>query len=374
MAAVIRQSGISVRGARPGEGRAIASLWRELWDAHENWGGYRASHDARVYEELAARLDEDARVRASHPVLGRHVHLVASNGAGVSGQVEGWFERHGVETTTPFTCEVRSLIVTSKERKSGAGRALLDGLAATALGLARGAQVVLAAEVLQPNPAYTFYEKVGYTPISWSTRIDARPAAPGYQDLHPPENPSGVAKSSATATPPRRSFPLEEFSARLAHPRDALAVAVLESSLASRRRSLGDLRYDRPRAVDAVFVGAIAAHLGTVGQNPQDPVEVVASDRHGNVRASASFAVGTLEPPFIPSRRAVMGRFALDPALDARLLIPPLINFGKKLANERSVPYIELTDLSPPGTPAYQATLDAKATPWSRIYCKLATP
>src|ERR1700679_3949671 len=124
MAAVIRQSGISVRGARPGEGRVIASLWRKLWDAHENWGGYRASHDARVYEELAGRLDEDERVRASHPVLGRHVHLVASNGTGVSGQVEGWFERHGVETTTPFTCEVRSLIVTSKERKSGAGRAL----------------------------------------------------------------------------------------------------------------------------------------------------------------------------------------------------------------------------------------------------------
>jgi GNAT superfamily N-acetyltransferase len=356
MAAVIRTSRVAVRGARPGEGRAIAGLWRELWDAHENWGGYRASHDARVYEELAGRLDEDARVRASHPVLGRHVHLVAASGATVTGQVEGWFERHGIETTTPFTCEVRSLIVRSGERKSGAGRALLDALASTALGLARGAHVVLAAEVLDPNPAYTFYEKIGYAPVSWSTRIDARP---------PPTAPvsPGVSKASS-----------HDFSARVAHPRDALAVAVLESSLATRRRSLGDIRYDRPRAVDATFVGAIAAHLGTVGQGPHDPVEVVASDRNGNVRGSASFAVGNLEAPFVPSRRAVMGRFALDPALDPRILIGPMVTFGKRLARERSVPFIELTDLTPPGTPTYQATLEATAVPWSRIYCKIASP
>jgi GNAT superfamily N-acetyltransferase len=359
MAAVIRASGVAVRGARPGEGRAIAALWRELWDAHEGWGGYKASHDVRVYEELAGRLDEDARVRASHPVLGRHVHLVASDGVLIKGQVEGWFERHGGETTTPYTCEVRSLIVRSGERKSGAGRALLDGLAATALGLARGAQVVLAAEVLEPNPAHRFYEKMGYAPVSWSTRIDARPLAfpsPPWRERDRDRDRTG-----------------HECTARIAHPRDALAVAVLESSLAVRRRSLGDVRYDRPRAVDATFVGAIAAHLGTIGQGREDPVEVVASDRSGNVRGSASFAVGTLEAPFVPSRRAVMGRFALDPALDPRTLISPLVAFGRRLAAERSVPFIELTDLPPPGTPPYQATLEASAVPWSRIYCKLAS-
>jgi GNAT superfamily N-acetyltransferase len=365
MAAVMRDNGILVRGARPGEGHAIAGLWRELWDAHENWGGYRASHDERVYDELAGRLDEDARVRASHPVLGRHVHLVASDGHALLGQVEGWFERHGIETTTPYTCEVRSLIVTAKGRKGGTGRALLDALAATALGLARGGQVVLAAEVLQPNPASAFYEKVGYSPVSWSTRIEVRAPQAGPQEVPPPHLGGRGAVNNAH---------LEPFPARFAHPRDALAVAVLESSLASRRRSTGDVRYDRPRAVDATFVGAIAAHLGSIGQNPLDPVEVVVTDRAGNVRASSSFAVGTLESPFVPSRRAVMGRFALDPALDPGLLILPLLQFGKKLALERSVPYIELTDLTRPGTPAYQATLDAKASPWSRIYCKTVTP
>ena len=349
MAAVIRMSGVSVRGARPGEGRAIAALWRELWDAHEQWGGYSASHDAHVYDELAVRLDEDARVRCSHPVLGRHVHLVASSGGMIAGQVEGWFERHGVETTTPFTCEVRSLIVAARERKEGAGRALLDALATTALGLARGGHVVLAAEVLQPNPASVFYEKVGYATVSWATRGEANPAS--------------------QAAPPSGGF-----AARVAQPKDALAVAILEASLAARRRSLGDTRYDRPRAVDATFVNAIAAHLASSPAGPQDPVEIVASDRHGNVRASASFAVGSLEVPFVPSRRAVLGRFAVDPALDPRPLILPLVALAKRLAAQRSAPFIELTDLTPPGTSVYEATVDAGAEPWSRIYCKIASP
>jgi GNAT superfamily N-acetyltransferase len=359
MAAVIRPKAISVRGARPGEGRVIAGLWRELWDAHEGWGGYPASHDARIYDELAGRLDEDARVRASHPVLGRHVHLVASSGGMVAGQVEGWFERHGVDTATPFTCEVRSLIVSVLERHSGAGRALLDGLASTALGLARGGHVVLAAEVLEPNPAYVFYEKIGFAPVSWSTRVDVHPVPPSSR---------GSAASTGYVAPPHHGF-----SVRIAHPRDALAVAVLESSLAARRRSLGDVRYDRPRAVDATFVGAIAAHFATAAETPDGPVELVASDRHGNVRASASFAVGNLEAPFIPSRRAVMGRFAVDPALDPQGLIGSMVSCGRRLAAQRSVPYIELTDLTPPGTPVYKATLGANAVPWSRIYCKIAS-
>jgi hypothetical protein len=358
MAAVIRPTGISVRGARPGEGRVIAELWRELWDAHEGWGGYRASHDARIYDDLAGRLDEDARVRASHPVLGRHVHLVASSGGRVAGQVEGWFERHGVDMTTPFTCEVRSLIVSALERHSGAGRALLDGLARTALELSRGGHVVLAAEVLEPNPAYVFYERIGFVPVSWSTRVNVPPA---------PLSSRGAIAPGGEFAPPGHGF-----SGRIAHPRDALAVALLESSLAARRRALGDVRYDRPRAVDATLVGAIAAHFGAAADALDGPVEVVASDRHGNVRASASFAVGTLEPPFIPSRRAVMGRFAVDPALDPRVLIGPMVSFGRRLAAQRSVPFIELTDLTPPGTPLYQATLEASARPWSRIYCKMA--
>jgi GNAT superfamily N-acetyltransferase len=350
MAAVTRLDGITVRGARPGEGRAIAGLWRELWDAHEAWGGYPASRESRVYDDLAVRLDEDARVRASHPVLGRHVHLVAAVDGSLAGQVEGWFERHGIDPATPFTCEVRSLIVTSSHRKSGMGRALLEALASTALGLARGGSVVLAAEVLEPNPAFSFYGRVRYVPVSWVTRIDANDAV----------EPAPHAASA--------------YIARIAEPRDALAVAMLESSLAGRRRSISDMRYDRPRAVDATFVSAIAAHLGASPRGPLDALEIVAADRHGSVRASASFAVGSLDAPFVPSRRAVIGRFAVDPALDARPLILPLVAFGCRLARERGAGHVELTDLTPPGTPIYNATLGAGARPWSRIYTKLASP
>ena len=70
-------AGVSVRAAHPEEGRAIATLWRELWDAHEVWGGYLGTRDPRVYEKLGQRLSEDARLRGGHPVLGRHIHLVA---------------------------------------------------------------------------------------------------------------------------------------------------------------------------------------------------------------------------------------------------------------------------------------------------------
>ena len=209
---------------------------RELWDAHEGWGGYPGSHDDRVYAQLAGRLEEDARVRAGQPVLGRHVHLIATWRGDVSGQVEGWFERHGVDGSTPYTCEVRSLIVRARTRAAGLGRALLDELALTAKRLGRGGPVVLAAEVLEPNPAHAFYVKCAYTPVSYNQRI----------------------VTSLGAAAPVGGYGMV---ARVADPRDALAIAMLESTLAARRRAAGDVRLDRPRAVDATLVGAIAAHL-----------------------------------------------------------------------------------------------------------------
>jgi GNAT superfamily N-acetyltransferase len=341
LAAVTRPQEVVVRAAQPGEGRAIAGLWRELWDAHEQWGGYRASHDVRVYAQLAERLEEDARVRGGQAVLGRHVHLIATYKGTVAGQVEGWFERHGTDETTPYTCEVRSLIVSAPMRGSGAGRALLESLAHVVHRLARAAPVVLAAEVLEPNPAHAFYAKVGYAPVAWTARV--------------------ASASHASAT--------SGYLARLAEPRDALAVAVLEAALATRRRRAGDLRFDRPRSVDATLVGAIAAHLGRA-YGGADPTELVVCDHQGNVRGSASFAVGSLDPPFVPSKRAVVGRFAVDPALDPEPLVAPLVAFGQRLAAQRGAPTVELTDLSPPATPIHDAALACGGRPWSRIVTK----
>jgi GNAT superfamily N-acetyltransferase len=328
MAAVRQTHAIAVRAANPDEGATIAGLWRELWDAHEAWGGYAGTRDPRVYDQLAHRLSEDARVRGGQPVLGRH----------------GWFERHGVDDSTPFTCEVRSLIVSSRARERGAGRALLEGLAGVARQLSRGAPVVLAAEVLEPNPAHAFYGNVGYTPVSWTGRVVTEGAP----------DPS----------------PYDPYVARVATPNDALPIALLDPALAARRRSQGDIRFDRPRAVDATFVGALAAHLARPAASDQS--ELVAVDHGGMVRASASLTVMSLDPPFLPARRGLLGRFAVDPALDPRPLVAALVRLGRKLAFLRGAATLELTDLDPPGSALYDGAMQVGAGPWSRIVERFA--
>lgn len=340
MAAVTKTSSIVVRAAKPDEGRAISGLWRELWDAHEAWGGYAGTRDPRVYDQLAQRLSDDARVRGGQPVLGRHIHLVAHTDEGVVGQVEGWFERHGIEEATPYTCEVRSLIVSSRSRTRGVGRALLDELARVARQMSRGAPVIMAAEVLEPNPAHAFYAKVGYAPVSWTARI---------------------ATEGATEPPA-----LEPFVARPATPNDALAIAMLDPALAERRRAQGDVRFDRPRAVDATFVGALAAHLARP-LGALDQCEVVVVDRKDVVRASASLTVMSLDPPFVPARRGLLGRFAVDPALDPQPLVGPLVRLGRRLALLRGAATLELTDLDAPGGPLHAGAMATGAAPWSRI-------
>jgi GNAT superfamily N-acetyltransferase len=344
MAALTRANDIAVRAAAPGEGRAIAALWRELWDAHEAWGGYPGSHDDRVYVQLSHRLEEDARVRGGHPVLGRHVHLIATWRGQVAGQVEGWFERHGVDAATPYTCEVRSLIVSGRARTSGIGRALLDELAAVTKRMGRGAPLVLAAEVLEPNPAHGFYAKCAYAPVSWNQRIVTSLGAAAPVGGH-------------------------GMGARVADARDALPIAVLESTLAARRRAAGDLRFDKPRHVDATLVGSIAAHLtrSQVGE----PSEIVAVDARGEVRASATLAVALLEPPFLPVKRAILGRFAVDPACDPRGAVAALVALGSRMAATRGAPTMELTDLTPPGTGLYEAARATGAAAWSRVVEKV---
>ncbi|MEZ4261728.1 MAG: GNAT family N-acetyltransferase [Polyangiaceae bacterium] len=336
---------VVVRAAQDGEGLEVAALWRELWDVHESWGGYTGSRDPDVYAELARRLDDDARSRASNPVLGRHIHLVAADKEhGLVGQVEGWFERYGYDERTPFTCEVRSLVVAARARKLGAGRALLAKLEAIARSLSGAAPCVLAAEVLEPNPAHAFYERLGYRPVSWTTRIAA----------HDDASRSGKG-----------------WHARLATSQDAYAVATLEVPLAMRRRANGDERFDRAREVDASFVGVLAAHLGRA-RGPLEQCEIVAVDPRGAVRACASLTVGSLDPPFVPARRGLLGRFAIDPAMDCAPALAALVALARRLTHVAGAQMLELTDLDPPGTPMYAAALAVGAAPWSRISMRAA--
>lgn len=343
MAAVTRVAPISVRAVRPGEGVLVSALWRELWDAHEQWGGYAGSRDPRVYAQVAARLDDDARARSGHVILGRHAHLIADVRGPPCGQVEGWLDHLGVASATPATCEVRSLIVDADVRRAGVGRALIEALAEVARARTRPGRCILAAEVLEPNPAHAFYARVGFVPVAWSARIEALAAGP------------------------------LAMGARVAIASDALPIACLEAALATRRRAAGDLRFDRPREVDATLVQTIAQHLAAdPALLPRDPATIVAVDGAGLVRGCASFTVQLLEPPFARVNRALLGRFALDPAVAALPLVATLVSFGCRLAASHGAQYVELTDLSAPGTELYGAALAAGARPWSRVVTRLA--
>jgi GNAT superfamily N-acetyltransferase len=343
MAALTRASlggAARVRAAIPGEGFAIAALWRELWDAHQEWGGYPGSSDEAVYAQLAGRLDDDARVRGGRPLLGSHVHLIADCGGAPCGQVEGWLERHGLGVAAPLTCEVRSLVVATRARGLGLGRALLDALAETARAVAPNVRCVLAAEVLEPNPAHAFYARTGFAPVAWSARLDPTVGSEARQGSY-------VARAAASA--------------------DAPAVARLETVLSARRRERGDIRFDPPRPFDTTLLAVIAAHLASEAREQGDSGTLVVVDKTGAVRGAASVIVQTLEPPFLPVRRSLVGRFALDPACPTAALVGPLVTAGCRFAAARGAARVELTDLSAPGSALFDAALALGATPWSRV-------
>ncbi|HEY6459532.1 MAG TPA: hypothetical protein VIY73_05250, partial [Polyangiaceae bacterium] len=99
---------------------------------------------------------------------------------------------------------------------------------------------------------------------------------------------------------------------------------------------------------------------------------LVALDDEGTVRACATFTVHPLEPPFVPMRRSLLGRFSVDPALPAYPFVAALVSLGCRLAQGQGAPLVELTDLSAPGTELHAAALATGAQPWSRVVVKPA--
>jgi hypothetical protein len=275
-------------------------------------------------------------------VLGSHAHLVAEVDGEPAGQVEGWLERIG--PSSPLVCEVRSLIVAARARNLGLGRALLDGLAKVALESEGGSRpCILAAEVLEPNPAHGFYGRVGFSPVAYSAALAPRALGAG-----------GRARA-------------ERFTARPATPSDAADIARLEGVLAVRRRASGDTRFEPPRAVDATVLTVVAGQIAADLRDQGDATTLLVLDRTGFVRGAASALVQTLDPPFVPVRRALVGRFALDPSLPPAVLVPPLVALGCRFAELRGAIRVELTDLTAPGTELHEAALATGARPWSRV-------
>ena len=331
---------ILVRGPRPGDGPELASLWRELWDAHEAWGGYAGSQEDAAYSAVAQRLEDDIYWRQGSITSGRHLHLVAEERGEIVGQVEGWMDRYGVLLSTLDTCEVRSLVVKRQARGLGAGLMLLEELARVAFEWSRRRGVVLAAEVLNRNPARAFYHKVGYQTLTWSTRIDL----------------------------PVRAESSSRYRARLAHARDAFELARLDGLLADRRRRMHDVRYDPPRSVDAAHVESIAAYLEQPTAGASDMVVI---DEHGRVRASATVSVSFLESPFLPQRRATLSRFAIDPESDVDEVMMTIVKGAGDRACNLAASTLELVDLSSPATPLYRATAALGAIAWSEVFARV---
>ena len=329
-----------IRGPRSGDGVALSSLWRELWDAHEAWGGYAGTHDEAAYYAVAQRLEDDIYWRQGAATSGRHLHLVAEKEGEIIGQVEGWMDRYGVLLSTLDTCEVRSLIVSRGARGLGAGQALLDELARVAFEWSRRRGVVLAAEVIDRNPARAFYHRLGYQTLTWSTRVSL----------------------------PSRAPHTSKFRARLAHARDAFDLARLDGLLSERRRRMRDVRYDPPRSVDAAHVESIAAYLEQPNAGTSD---IVVIDEHSRVRASAAVSVSFLESPFLPQRRATLSRLVFDPENDLEALMAVMVKGAGDRALNLAATTMELVDLSAPDTPLHHASASLGACPWSQVFARV---
>jgi predicted N-acetyltransferase YhbS len=209
---------------------------------------------------------------------------------------------------------------------------------------------VLAAEVLDSNPARTFYERVRYSPISHSARIDA------------------------TAGPSLAERFGRGWVARVAQPQDAPAIASLDAILAASRRAAGDIRFDPPMPVDATKTKAMAAHFGSntsPSGTPLNPVTLVSVDCDGVVGGAAFFALPVLAPPFLPKRLALLGPVAVDPACPTQPVFSSLLALACRRAVAEGVPYVEVTDLPRPGAKLHSAALAAGAVPWSRVLGRL---
>jgi GNAT superfamily N-acetyltransferase len=331
---------IEVRAPRRGEGLEIAALWKELWDLHEGWGGYPGARAKDTYALVARRIDVEATQRSGDPLLGKHIHLVATLGGAIVGQVEGWLDRLG--SRAPITCELRSLVVAERARGFGVGRTLVRALEQLTQQLVGEGFVV--AEVLGKNPWFPFYLKIGYEVIN-------------------------VQASFST----QRVWPAADlYAVQVATAHDALALALFDGKLAHARQQRGDVRFDGPRAIDATLLGAISMHIARSSQvaDSVDCELLVMHPEEGPV-ASASLSMHALEPPFALGFRAVLGRFTLDSS--ARAASGPLAAacaYAAQVFRRQGVEFFELTDLPTLQSGVGQAAIELGGKAWSRVIGK----
>ncbi len=331
-----------LRGLREGDGAKLAVTWRELWDLHEAWGGYATDRDPLAFDRVAQRLDRDGAERRGEIAFGRHLHVVVEHQGEVVGQVEGWLDRLGVHPKTKTMCEVRSLVVRGDARHLGLARRLLERLSLEANLVAHEA-CVLVAEVLEANPAMTFYEKLGFRSVAWTRRL-------AKEGFHRAE--------LELARPPH-------LLVRRSRAGDESAIARLESRLAERRKRAEDARFDPPHVVEAAWLGHLRGVLEA--DDPLAPQAFVTATRLGEVLAMAQYASQELEPPFFPQTRAIASRVEAFDQKDAYLALQLLARGLFRLARRANASAMEFVDLPPPTSPLSAALGAMGIAPWSRI-------
>ena len=296
------------RAAKPDEGRAIAGLWRELWDAHEAWGGYAGTRDPRVYEQLAQRaLGGRTRARRAARPRSPHAPRRGQRTAASSGR-----SRDG-SSVTASTRRRRSRARCARSSWSSQARdARRRARAArSARAASRGSSAAARRWCSRPRcssriPRTRSTRSVGYTPVSWTARIATdgargRAAVTIAYVARVGDAERRASRSRCSIRRSRRAVARRATSASIAR-----APSTQRSSARSPRTSRGPSAIDRASSSPSIDGGM--------------------------VRASASLTVMSLDPPFLPARRGLLGRFAVDPALDPRPLVAALVRLGRRLA------------------------------------------
>ena len=258
------------------------------------------SRDPRVYAQLARRLDEDARVRGGPP----HPRAVTCTSSPTSraspcGQVEGWFERHGVDADDAV--HVRGALAHRDARARGLGA---GGRCSTRSAACRASRCRRARRACSPPRCSSRTRRtrsttrVGYVPVvvERAHRLGARGT--------PDRRHRARARVARAARRPRRSRCLES-DARRAPPRRRATCASTARAPSTPRWSAPSPRTSAP----------------TRREPARDPATLVAVDAVGVVvrprRASPSTP---LEPPFVAhaARPARPLRASTRPARRAR--------------------------------------------------------
>ena len=329
---------IETRALQFGDGAPLAELWRQLWLLHEQWGGYETDPEEETFQRVAVRLDRDALERRGAFVSGKHLHLVAIGDGEVLGQVEGWLDRYGFHRLTQPVCEVRSLIVHEKARGKGVGRALMRRLEEVAEHHLNDT-VTFAAEVLLANPGMQFYSDLGYRKASWTMRKK-------LTEVRPP-------KRNAMTRKPKLG--------------DEVPIAMLESSLAERRRRHGDVRYDPPQSVDASWISVIRRFLGNDSLGETNQNWVACSPLNAPLGMVSTFPQ-RLEPPFRPGVRMLASKFFAFH--EAKEIVLALAAKAEEEARVTGCSAIEVVDL-PPFSSTLATLLEGEGyVPWSILVQK----